>query len=422
MPYRTIPSVSLRARLLGTSAVIALAASLNVAPSTDADAAGFALKEQSSAAQGNSFAGATAGAEDVTYMFFNPAGLTRHEGNQVAGVLTYIVPKGESNNADGNGVSAAPPSTGDAAEDAFTGAAYGMWSLSPDLKLAIAVNVPFGLSTKYDRGWQGRLYAIESSVQSVNVNPTIAYRINETVSIGFGLQAQKTNVTLSSEVGAGNLFEVEGDDWGYGFNLGALFELSPQTRIGVAYRSQVKHEISGDATLEAVGTAGAKADLTTPDSATLGIYHDINEQWAVMGEVAWTGWSTFDQVQINMDSDPGLGTTTVTIPQDWSDVWFAAIGASWRPNDTWTLRGGIAYDQTPLSNTYRSPRLTDEDRTWVSLGARYEVTPNFAIDAGYTHIFIKDANVDITLPPALTFTATYENSVDIITAQATWRF
>lgn len=420
MGYGTKPHAGRRAKLLGTSALVVFAGALCGLPSGDAVAGGFALKEQSATAQGNAFAGATAGAEDVSYMFFNPAGLTRHEGQQAAVVLSYIMPQGETNNA--NGGVGGNPASGDAADDALVPAVYGMWSLSPDLKLAIGVNVPFGLTTKYDLGWAGRYYAIESSVESININPAVAYRINKNISVGFGLQAQRTDATLSQQVPvAGDpLFEVTGDDWAYGFNVGALFELSPQTRFGVGYRGRIKQDISGTATL-GPGATGASVDLTTPDSATVGFYHDVNDEWAVMAEVAWTGWSVFDQVVINMDADLGLGTTVI-VPEQWDDSWFAAAGATWRPNANWTLRAGIAYDQTPLSDQFRSPRLTDEDRTWVSVGARYQVSPNFSIDAGYTHIFIDDAHLNITLPPLPTLTADYENSVDIITAQATFRF
>jgi len=424
MAYRTTPPANLRMTLLATSALVALAATLPVLTASDAAAAGFALKEQSAAAQGNAFAGATAGAEDVSYMFFNPAGLTRHQGQQAAVVLSYIMPQGETKNA--NGSVGGNPASGDAADDALVPAVYGMWSVNQDLKLALGINVPFGLTTKYDLGWAGRAYAIESSVESININPAVAYRINENLSVGFGLQAQRTDVTLSQQIPIGGppaqdpLFEVKGDDWAYGFNLGVLFEPSPQTRFGVAYRGRIKQEISGTATFGPNAT-GANADLTTPDSATLGFYHDINEQWAVMGEVAWTGWSVFDQIVINMNTDIGLGTAAI-VPEQWDDSWFAALGATWRPNESWTVRGGIAYDQTPLSDQFRSPRLTDEDRTWVSVGAKYQVSPAFSFDFGYTHIFIKDAHVNITLPPTPTLTADFENSVDIVTAQATLHF
>ena len=291
--------------------------------------------------------------------------------------------------------------------------------------MAIGVNVPFGLSTEYDPTWAGRFYAIDSEITTININPSVAYRISPQFSVGVGLQAQFVDITLSQDVsGAGTIFKVDGDDWAFGFNLGALYEFSPQTRVGISYRSEIKQEISGTATLTGFGSTSADADLTTPDSASLGVYHDINDQWAVMGEVGWTGWSSFDQIQIDMAASAVTAVvgTTVTVPEDWDDVWFFALGATWKPNAQWTVRAGAAFDQSPIPDSTRSPRIPGEDRTWIALGARYQVTPNFTIDAGYTHIFVKDSTVDITLAPAPTLTADFENSIDIITAQATFRF
>ncbi len=429
MHYTTKPSTSLRARLLGTSAVIALTASLNIVPARDADAAGFALKEQSAAALGNAFAGATAGAEDVTYMFFNPAGLTRHDGNQVSVVGSYIIVDGETNNAATTPNVGGEAFSGDAADDAFVPAAYLMWSLSPDLKLGLGINAPFGLTTEYSQTWQGRFHAVESSMTTVNLNPTIAYRVNSQLSLGVGLQAQYMDVTLSSIVdvdpGPGiieALGEVTGDDWAFGVTLGALYEFSDTTRMGLGYRSQVSQTLEGDFTVGGAPVSGAEADFKSPDTISLGLYHDYNDQFAVMAETVWTRWSTFDELRIE-DGSGGLISVT---PEDWDDVWFFALGATWKPNEKWAFRGGVAYDQTPISDDRRTPRITDEDRTWLAIGAQFRPTPNVTIDAGYTHIFVKDGAVNLaagyTTPGLPALTADYENNLDILTVQATFRF
>ncbi len=428
MHYRKKSPASLRTHLLGTSAIVALAAALNVVPSTDANAAGFALKEQSAAAMGNAFAGATAGAEDITYMFFNPAGLTRHDESQAAVVLSYIAPKGETNDAVMSPVinGAGESSSGDAAEDAFLPAFYAMWSMSPDLKFGLGINTPFGLTTEYTQTWAGRYDAVESAIMTVNINPTVAYKVNEALSLGAGLQIQYMDVTLSNMipvgVGVDALGEITGEDWGFGFNLGVLYEYSEATRVGLAYRSRVSHELDGDFTVGGAPVSGANADFTAPDLISFGAYHDINEQWAIMGEVQLQLWSTFDELRVLNDAG---GLITVT-PENWDDSWFASLGATWKPSESWALRGGLAWEQTPVPDEFRTPRLTDEDRTWVALGAQYNVSPGFSIDASYTHIFIKDASINLpdrtgaSGPPGLT--ANYENSVDILSVQGVWRF
>jgi long-chain fatty acid transport protein len=411
----------LRGKLLAMTALSGLCAAMAL-PAADAHAAGFAIKEQSSTAQGNSFAGATAGAEDVTYMFYNPAGLTRHDENQAGVVLSYILVKAETDNADGP---LTDGSTQDAGRGAFVPALYGMWSVTPDLKIGLGINAPFGLKTEYSQTWAGQLHAVESDLKTININPTIAYRLNDMVSIGAGLQFQHADATLSQMTDAepdGNPFiggyipvlaETTGDDWGYGLTLGLLVEFSEATRLGLGYRSQIKHTLEGDFTVGGGQVDTITADLTTPDQVTAGFYHDLSDQFAVMAEVGWTGWSSLDEVRIVGDNVGPIGAETY----DWEDVWFFGIGANWQATEQLKVRGGIAYDQSPIPEATRGPRIPGADRTWVSAGIGYELSPNFVIDAAYTHIFIDDSTVN-----AATFTADYENSVDIVVLQGVVKF
>jgi long-chain fatty acid transport protein len=196
-----------------------------------------------------------------------------------------------------------------------------------------------------------------------------------------------------------------------------LVELSNATRIGLGYRSQIGHTLEGEFTRSDIGLVDTiSADLTSPDQVTAGFYHDINEQIAVMAEVGWTNWSTFDEIRVVGDT---FGVLSVT-PEDWDNVWFGAIGATWKAKEDLKIRGGLAYDQSPVPDTTRTPRIPDADRIWLSLGANYSPAPNFSIDAGYTHIFVGDSTVSQTaLGP---FTANFENSVDIISVSGTLRF
>lgn len=413
---------SLYSRLNGAVAMAGIAAPLMFLFPSSANGAGFALKEQSTSAQGNSFAGATAGAEDVTYMFFNPAGLTRHDDHQAALLLNYVVVQGET--VDANGGVGGESATGDAAVDALVPAGYAMWSLNPDLKLGIGINAPFGLKTEYSQTWAGRYHAVESAMQSINVNPAIAYRINEVFSVGAGVQIQYIDVTLSNMVNFGGpdlLAEITANDWGFGATFGLLAELSDGTRLGLGYRSQVKHNLKGDLTVGGGLFSDASADFTAPDMVTAGFYHDINDQWAAMGELAWTGWSSFDELRV-----VGSGGPINQIPEDWEDVWFVALGVTWKPNETWTLRTGAGYDQTPIPDNRRTPRITDEDRVIVSLGAQARISPSFTIDAGYTHMFIKDGSINLpagyTAPALPPLAANYENSLDVFSVQAVLHF
>lgn len=409
---------SLRKALLGGTCLL-----YGVCAAAGAQAAGFALKEQSASAQGNSFAGATAGAEDITYMFFNPAGLTRHDGIQAAAVVSYISPSAKTN--DAASVLGGEASQ-EAGESAIVPAFYGLWSISPDLKLGLGINTPYGLRTEYSQTWAGRFHAVESELLTINVNPAVAYRINQWLSIGAGIQAQYMDVTLSNiidgDFNPGNgiqeaLAELEGDDWHYGYNFGVMIDFSPSTRLGLGYRSRISHTAEGTLSVNGAFVDNVTADFTSPDSATVGIYHEINANWAVMAEAGWTGWTVFDEIRVRFQNTPLPDAVT---PENWDDAWFGAVGATWRPTPQWTVRAGVAYDQSPVPDEFRTPRIPDEDRTWASIGARFEVSPSLAIDAGYTHIFVKDSTVDLTDPVPLT--ATYENSVDILTAQVAIKF
>lgn len=439
--------LGLRARLLAMTAIAGVSAAL-AWPAADARAAGFAIKEQSGSAQGNSFAGATAGAEDVTYMFFNPASLALQDGNQAAVVLNYILVKSELQSAsatDMGGASVTGTATGDAGDGAFVPAAYGMWSISPELKLGVGINAPFGLKTEYDPNWVGRYHAIKSELHTVNINPAIAYRLNETVSLGAGLQIQYAKATLSQAIDFNSISSggvpgdgsvtVDGDAWGYGFNLGAMFEFSETTRLGVAYRSEVSHDVegTGDFTIPFGVTPAAfsgafadttvSADLSTPATASLGLYHDFSDQFAVMGEVAWTGWSSFDVLRIQF-ANPVQPDSVTT--ENWDDSWFYSVGATWKPTGQLAIRTGIAYDQSPIPDEYRTPRIPGADRTWLSVGLNYQASSAISIDAGYTHIFVDDSTIALTpgspAPNSLELNAQYENSVDILSVQGTIRF
>ena len=417
MYYRKEDRAGLRIRLLGGTAAAALVVAFSsTLPSTGASAAGFALKEQSATAQGNSFAGATAGAEDISYMFFNPAGLVRHEGNQAAVALSYIAVSAQTNNA-------VAPFGGSTVQDggasAVVPAAYLMWSLGSDLKLGLGINAPFGLKTEYDPTWAGRAHAIDTELKTINLNPVVAYRLSDKLSIGGGLQIQYGDVTLSSDtnpVGALAIGEVTADDWGFGATFGILVELSDATRLGLGYRSQIAHTAEGDFTISGAQIDTVSADLTTPDQVTAGVYHDLNEQFAVMAEVGWTNWSTFDEIRIVGDT---IGLISLT-PEDWENVWFGAVGVTWKQSENLAIRGGVAFDQSPIPDATRTPRIPGTDRTWVSLGLTYSTGPGFSIEAGYTHLFVDDSTVN--LATLGTLTATFENTVDIIAVQGTLRF
>ncbi len=428
-----------------------------------AHASGYQLREQSTTAQGNAFAGVAAGGDDISAMFFNPATMTQFTGNQASFHLTYVAPTAELKGAAASTVLgtaiAGGASENDIADDAMLPAVYGMWQPAADWRVGVSLNAPFGLSTSYDRDWVGRYQAIDSEVKAINVSPQVAWQATPWLSLGAGVQAQHTEATLSNSIDFGTVgraagissavpgsrsqdgySKVESDDWSYGYSLGAVVEPAAGTRIGLSYRSVVEHRLVGDARFDlgagGIGSAlaaatgafqdtGARASVTTPAMVSLGVRHELSPEWTLMGELDWTEWSVFDELRVEFDNAAQSDSVT---DEDWKETWFASLGTTYRPAGTpWTLRAGVAYDQAPLGTGRRTPRIPDGDRYWLSAGASYDPAPWLTVTAAFTHIFVRDTEIDLsTSDTGSTFrgnlTGNYENSVDILALSAKLRF
>jgi long-chain fatty acid transport protein len=411
----------------------------------EAAASGFQLREQSSEGLGNAFAGATAKAYNLSTIFYNPAGMTRLEGNQVAGSATWIAPvaKFDGTNTVTTGQASRRGQTvgtdgGDAIKDAAVGAVYAMWDAHPDFKVGMAVTAPFGLRSEYDDNWVGRYHAVESSITDINFSPSVAYRVNQNLSLGAGLQVAYTKVRLSQAINLAAVNPawtdgksiVEGDDIGFGGDVGMLYEFTPTTRVGLNYRSQIKHTLEGDATFQAtpqqkaalgvnLRDTGAKADLTTPDTVSLGFYHEVSPQWAVMSDVQWTNWSTFKEVRVKYDS----GRADSVTDESWKDTWFFSLGTTYTMDDRNKFHFGVAYDKAPVDTEHRTARIPDSNRYWLSAGYTYDFNPNFQANLAYTHIFADKADInEQSASNSGALVGSYDAFVDIISASVVMKF
>ncbi|MBK8909594.1 MAG: outer membrane protein transport protein [Rhodospirillales bacterium] len=423
-------------------------------------AAGFAIREQSATALGNAFAGSTAGAEDITYSYFNPAAMARQPDSAVAVVGSYIMPRSEFTGSASSTVTGTPTGGGDGGDDiavdALVPATFAMWAVQPSLRLGLAVNVPFGLETDYDDGWRGRYHALRSRLRTVTATPMVSYQVSDMIALGAGMQIQYIDAKLSNAVDFGTIgalsgipgavpaaqdgsAEVNGDDVAVGFNLGVLVEPWEGTRFGAAFRSKIDHELEGDADFRfdsaGVGAAlsgatglfvdtGAKASVTTPEMVSFGVHQDIDARWSVMAEAAWTRWSRFEELRIRFDNPAQPDNFT---EQDWDDSWFFAAGVTFRPDNRWALRAGLAYDQTPIPDDRRTPRIPASSRTWLSVGASFQPLDSLQVGIGYTHLFVDDGSIDLAAgDPGNTFRGNLsgesENAVDIFTLQLSWAF
>jgi long-chain fatty acid transport protein len=311
-------------------------------------ASGFALTEQSVPNLGNAGASGTVGAEDASVLFFNPAGLTRLPGNSVVGAGYAVFPTVRFQNQGSNSVLGTPllgGEGGDAGVNKFLPNLYTSWSLSDRLKLGLGIAPPFGLATEYNEDWVGRYQALRSELITLNFSPTIAAKVTDQVSIGASVNVQYASAELSNAIDFGLIgrsaglntvpqqldgrVEISGDDISVGYTIGAMYEPSAQTRVGLAYRSAVTHDLEGDADFE-VPTAAqaltargqftdtkAAAEVKLPDSLSLGVYHELSPQWAVMSDVTWTNWSRYEGLQIEFANPVQPASVQ---PAEWKDT------------------------------------------------------------------------------------------------------
>jgi len=402
----------MKKRLLGLS----IASAFSVA-GTSAHASGFALWEQGASGLGNAYAGNAAVAEDASTVWWNPAGMARlGSGKHLAFAGEYIMPSTKFSNNGSTPALGSNPSRvgdgGDAGSSAFVPQVFFAMDLNSKWNVGLAVTTPFGLKTEYDPNWIGRFQGIKSEVKTYNINPAVSYKLSDTASLGFGVNYQHGEVNLLTAtnfaaVAPGlegqNTTNVDGDAWG--FNVGGLFDLSPATRVGVHYRSSLDYSLKGTtsfsgvpapiAALPAVSNSDVQLDLKTPATASASIAHKMNDKVELLGDLTWTQWSKISQLPLMRTSGPASGTALDTLRFNFDDTWRVSFGVNYKYNGPWTLKAGVAYDQSPVPGaTDRSVRLPDNDRYWLSLGASYRINEASKLDFGYTYVMVKDADIN----------------------------
>jgi len=438
------------------------------ATSINTQASGFAIIENSASGMGNAFAGAAAVAEDASTVYFNPAGLTNLSGTQLVGVGHIIAPSAEFSN-DGSyvnpsltgGVPVAgtlPGKDDDGGTVAMVPNLFFATQINDQWFAGLGINAPFGLEVSYDSDWVGRYNATKSKLQTININPSIAFKANEFFSIGGGISAQYVRATLSSAIDFGSVCfgvidpatcsgagvlplqadgqgKVKGSDWSWGFNLGAMFNISEATRIGLSYRSSIDHEVEGNADfrvpanfqgfldmgIPVFSDTGVTAAVEVPESASLSLFHQINDRFAILADATWTKWDRFQELRFVYDNPNQPDTVQ---PQEWENAMRYSLGLTYTHNDHLLFRMGTAYDETPIpSAELRTPRIPGNDRTWLSFGVGYKFSEKLGMDLGYAHLFVDDTDIHaLDHSTGHQLLGTYEADVDILSAQLNMAF
>ncbi|MEE9327356.1 MAG: outer membrane protein transport protein [Cocleimonas sp.] len=449
--------------------------------SSTANSAGFAIIESSASGMGKAFAGAAAAAEDASTVWFNPAGMTYlgkslngksqiTQAGHIVSVKSKFTDKGSQAPAALNATL-----TGKNADDRVTSFIPNLYYVHPindRLHFGVGMNGPFGSKVLYEDDWIGRYQATDTDLLTINVNPSLSWKVNERLSIGGGISAQyvklkelssaidsvavcrQAALAVAAQTNSASLIDfcnatypnagqaetdtqstLKGDDVSFGYNLGLLFEPSKLTRIGLSYRSKIKHEVDGNVkfkldpgllpVIAATGTTrfdnrDIKSTIELPDSLSFSVAHKVNDKLELLGDVTWTGWQSFDELRVT-ETD---GVTAVTVvPQEWDDVFRFSIGANYKYSDKLTLRTGVAFDEEPIpSAALRTPRIPGNDRTWVSFGAGYKINKKLNLDFGYSHLFLDETPIDNPGENGFAVRGLYDSSVEILSAQVNYNF
>ena len=400
---------------LGNLLVAGVSALAVISFASTAMAGGFGIHEHSTEFQGSSFAGVAAGGHGLSSMFWNPATVTRHEGIKSDYNAALILPYSKARNQRRAGGGAPAPfsgNSGNIGKTAVVPASYTSVQLTNMIWAGLAVNSPFGMKTKNDPNSLGALYGYKSEIFTVNINPMIGVKLNDMFSIAAGLQVNYMDGDLSNAALGAVIARIKGDDWGVGFTAGIHFTPVEGTEIGLGYRSRIKHKLKGDFYLLG-STNRASVRHTLPDIATLSIRQRVTEDFTLMGTVEWTNWSLFKE----FDIEPSGGPNPPPETYNWKDGWLFAIGGEYTMTEALTVRAGYAYEKSPVPDSTRGVRVPDNDRHWLSLGLTYVPNDWLKVHAAYTHIFVKDGDVNIPGAPGLL--ASYDQHVDIVSVGAT---
>lgn len=365
-------------------------AMLLLAFSGTASAAAFQLWEQNASGIATAYAGSAAVADNASTIFFNPAGMTLLPGIQVSAGVAGVAPSYKFSNGGSSGLLGAGGDGGNAGGWSAVPNAYISWQLAPDWFVGLGVSAPFGLNTEYDQGnWIGSYQATKSKITTVNYNPSLAWKMNDKVSLGLGFSYQTIDAEFSSAVpGPLRSVQLKGDDSSWGWNAGALFTLSPAMRVGISYRSAVDYTLEGNA-------AGlpAKADVKLPDTAILSVWQQVSDNWEAMGDLSYTNWSTLQSLNVN-SSNTGVQLGSQNL--DYKDSWRIAWGAAYRATEAWKVKFGIAYETTPIPSGKLTASLPDNDRIWFSFGGQWNGGSYGKIDAGLAYLYMKDPSINQT--------------------------
>ena len=398
---------------------LAAAATLSAALSSAAVAGGFMLTEQSVAGLGRAYAGAGIVGDDLSAVWYNPAGMSLLSGTavQMGAVVADLDLEVTTNESATFGNRKASKENGRKHGVPIPNM-YLVHQIKDDMWFGLGITVPFGMATEYDNNWAAADKGMNAEVKVFDINPNVAFKLTDTLSFGAGVSLQYVTAQFEQKnnLGHGTAMRVRlnADGWAWGGNLGFMWQPTETVRVGLAYRSQVNHKADGylKSDLETANGTLIKhfqsndghAEMSAPHVITLTGTWKATEALRLSGLVRWTNWSSFDKLPISGSSlydasytagvlayGPEVAGQKATNKHNavynWKDSWLFTVGADYDINDEFTVRGGVGYEISPVDDDkYRSATIPDTDRLWLSMGATWHASKNLQSDFGIAYL------------------------------------
>ena len=409
----------------------AIAAALSAVAGT-AHAAGFQLTEQSALALGRAYAGVGVDGTDISGVYYNPATMVLHKGTKVqgGGVLVGLnldyADKKPGNDQNGRG------------SEQFVPHGFMTHQINDTTWVGLGITVPFGMATEYSKNWARKDHGTDAEIMVIDFNPNVAWKLTDRFSIGAGVSLQYADATLGigadvvnpeKDVNDSIRGELKVDTWAWGWNIGAMWMPLDNLRFGVSYRSEVRHTAEGDLKVSGVGGSTATSplkgvngkydgsvEMSAPAWAMATAAWDVNDMLSLYATFRWTDWSSFKSLDIEssglnaasmgvisgiMGNDliasddkktligmlEGVSAGMQHITNDWRDTYMGSLGADLRVNDFWTLRGGVAYETSPIARPQtRTAIIPDANRWWFAVGSSFKWSKQFQTDVAFAHL------------------------------------
>lgn len=376
---------------------ILLGLKINILLIANSYAGGYSSSLYSTSGLGTAYSGSATGSHDISDSFFNPAvtaGMNKSEVILSGSFLNLSIDPDlmQSNLAP------AGTETKNVGTKKLIPAFYVSTPINKNVNLNFAVTTPFGLETRYNRNWVGKYRAVDSSISTINFNPSLAFKINDKLSLGAGLVAQRYEAELTKKaiLNANPLVEgygrLKGSDWGYGFNLGALYKISSNTNVGVGYRSAIKHNLKGNIRVnDNLMVSKFKSNTITPESLTIGASHNLTDDLQILSDITLTRWSRLKSLKVTANNS----LLDSTSKYNWNNSVLYSVGSNYKIGDKDIFRFGLAYEKDAVNDRNREPTVPNGDKYWITAGLNHKFENNLEVDFTYAYQKYKANKINI---------------------------